>query len=244
MPTNESRLRPTSPRIFSSIRYSEWAAGEGCIPIHLDFGHDPIALSRPGLGTCHRRPRLFCLTHGAGDFMSNYVIEVPAGRKTRPCTTSTKRSSTPSSAMARRPCGCRTARRAASNGDRAPCSRSRSTANIRSSTIQASNRCGSPARTTGRSRSISITTSISSSTIPVRFPIGPGSQNISKGGRSPHLRGFDGQGDQERLGDELRPRPDELALRTRSARQGLVECQLHSADGTMHAHCSQIPTGR
>jgi oxalate decarboxylase/phosphoglucose isomerase-like protein (cupin superfamily) len=62
--------------------YREWAAGEG-VPIHLDFGHDLIALetgpwARYGARGC------FAHTHGAGDFMANYVIEVPAGGKTRP----------------------------------------------------------------------------------------------------------------------------------------------------------------
>ena len=62
--------------------YMEWAQGEG-IPIHLDFAHDLLALEtapweRYGARGC------FAHTHGRGDFMTNYVIEVPAGSKTRP----------------------------------------------------------------------------------------------------------------------------------------------------------------
>ncbi len=62
--------------------YADWAKGEG-IPIHLDFGHDLLALEtarwdRYGARGC------FAHTHGMGDFMANYVLEVPAGGKTRP----------------------------------------------------------------------------------------------------------------------------------------------------------------
>jgi len=62
--------------------YQEWAEGEG-IPIHLDFGHDLIALETAPWDRYDARG-CFAHTHGAGDFMSNYVLEVPAGRKTRP----------------------------------------------------------------------------------------------------------------------------------------------------------------
>lgn len=62
--------------------YMEWAQGEN-IPIHLDFGHDLLALEtgpwdRYGARGC------FAHTHGRGDFMANYVIEVPPGGKTAP----------------------------------------------------------------------------------------------------------------------------------------------------------------
>lgn len=62
--------------------YLDWAKGEG-IPIHLDFGHDLLALEtgrwdRYGARGC------FAHTHGRGDFMANYVVEVEAGAKTRP----------------------------------------------------------------------------------------------------------------------------------------------------------------
>lgn len=62
--------------------YLNWAEGEG-IPIHLDFGHDLLALE---LGDWDRYEAKGCFahTHGRGDFMANYVLEVPAGGKTRP----------------------------------------------------------------------------------------------------------------------------------------------------------------
>jgi hypothetical protein len=62
--------------------YMDWAKGEG-IPIHLDFGHDLLALetgpwARYGARGC------FAHTHGRGDFMTNYVLEIAPGSKTRP----------------------------------------------------------------------------------------------------------------------------------------------------------------
>ncbi len=62
--------------------YLNWAQGEN-IPVHLDFGHDLLALEtapwdRYGARGC------FAHTHGRGDFMANYVIEVPPGSKTAP----------------------------------------------------------------------------------------------------------------------------------------------------------------
>jgi uncharacterized RmlC-like cupin family protein len=62
--------------------YKEWAEGEG-IPIHLDFGHDLIALET-GVWDRYDARGCFAHTFGAGDFMANYVLEVPAGKKTRP----------------------------------------------------------------------------------------------------------------------------------------------------------------
>jgi hypothetical protein len=62
--------------------YGDWAAGEG-IPIHLDFGHDLLALD---VGPWDRYDAKGCFahTHGMGDFMANYLIEVDPGKKTRP----------------------------------------------------------------------------------------------------------------------------------------------------------------
>jgi hypothetical protein len=62
--------------------YLEWAQGEN-IPIHLDFGHDLLSLEtgrwdRYGVKGC------FAHTHGRGDFMANYVLEIPPGAKTAP----------------------------------------------------------------------------------------------------------------------------------------------------------------
>jgi uncharacterized RmlC-like cupin family protein len=62
--------------------YKDWAQGEG-IPIHLDFGHDLISLET-GPWDRYDAKGCFAHTHGAGDFMANYVLEVPAGKKTRP----------------------------------------------------------------------------------------------------------------------------------------------------------------
>ena len=67
---------------FLQDPYREWAQGEG-IPIHTDFGHDLIALET-GPWARYDARGCFAFTHGAGDFMSNYVLEVPKGRKTRP----------------------------------------------------------------------------------------------------------------------------------------------------------------
>ena len=62
--------------------YMNWAKGEN-IPIHVDFGLDLLALEtkpwdRYGARGC------FAHCHGRGDFMANYVLEVPAGSKTTP----------------------------------------------------------------------------------------------------------------------------------------------------------------
>ncbi len=62
--------------------YVNWAEGEG-IPIHLDFGHDLLALET-GPWDRYEARGCFAHTHGRGDFMTNYVLEVPAGSKTRP----------------------------------------------------------------------------------------------------------------------------------------------------------------
>ncbi|MDX1483168.1 MAG: hypothetical protein R3229_01700 [Alphaproteobacteria bacterium] len=62
--------------------YLNWAEGEG-IPIHLDFGHDLLALETGDWDRYEARG-CFAHTHGRGDFMANYVLEVPAGSKTRP----------------------------------------------------------------------------------------------------------------------------------------------------------------
>jgi oxalate decarboxylase/phosphoglucose isomerase-like protein (cupin superfamily) len=62
--------------------YLNWAEGEG-VPVHLDFGHDLLALET---GTWDRFDAKGCFahTHGRGDFMANFVLEVTAGAKTRP----------------------------------------------------------------------------------------------------------------------------------------------------------------
>lgn len=62
--------------------YKDWAEGEG-IPIHLDFGHDLLALET---GPWDRYGARGCFAHtkGMGDFMSNYVLEVEARKNTEP----------------------------------------------------------------------------------------------------------------------------------------------------------------
>jgi hypothetical protein len=62
--------------------YRDWAEGEG-IPIHLDFGHNLLELET-GPWDRYDARGCFAHTHGAGDFMSNYVLEIAPGRKTRP----------------------------------------------------------------------------------------------------------------------------------------------------------------
>lgn len=62
--------------------YRDWAEGEG-IPIHLDFGHNLLELET-GTWDRYEAKGCFAHTHGAGDFMANYVIEVAPSGKTRP----------------------------------------------------------------------------------------------------------------------------------------------------------------
>ena len=60
--------------------YKDWAEGEG-IPIHLDFGHDLLALET---GPWERYGARGCFAHtkGMGDFMSNYVLEIEPRKNT------------------------------------------------------------------------------------------------------------------------------------------------------------------
>ena len=62
--------------------YRDWSEGEG-IPIHLDFGHNLLELET-GPWDRYEAKGCFAHTHGAGDFMANYVLEVAPGGKTRP----------------------------------------------------------------------------------------------------------------------------------------------------------------
>ena len=62
--------------------YRDWAEAEG-IPVHLDFGHDLLALET-GRWDRYEARGCFAHTYGAGDFMANYVLELEAGTKTRP----------------------------------------------------------------------------------------------------------------------------------------------------------------
>lgn len=69
-------------RKFLLDPYADWAKGEG-IPIHLDFGHNLLALE---VGPWDRYEAKGCFAHtkGMGDFMANYVLEVEPAQKTRP----------------------------------------------------------------------------------------------------------------------------------------------------------------
>ena len=62
--------------------YTEWCEGEG-IPVHLDFGHDLHALETKEWARYEARG-CFAHTHGRGDFMACYVVEVPKSSKTKP----------------------------------------------------------------------------------------------------------------------------------------------------------------
>jgi mannose-6-phosphate isomerase-like protein (cupin superfamily) len=62
--------------------YLDWAEAQG-IPLHLDFGHDLLALETKPWGFYEARG-CFAHTHGRGDFMACYVLEIPAGSKTKP----------------------------------------------------------------------------------------------------------------------------------------------------------------
>lgn len=62
--------------------YRDWSEGEG-VPIHLDFGHNLLQLET-GPWARYDARGCFAHTHGAGDFMANYVLEIDAGHKTRP----------------------------------------------------------------------------------------------------------------------------------------------------------------
>lgn len=74
-------LAKANPGFFRDP-FLEWAAGEG-IPVHLDFGHDLLALDTASWARYDARG-CFALTHGRGDFCANYVLEIEPGRKTRP----------------------------------------------------------------------------------------------------------------------------------------------------------------
>ncbi|HTK14514.1 MAG TPA: hypothetical protein VL402_12010 [Xanthobacteraceae bacterium] len=69
-------------RSFLVDPYLDWAKAQR-IPIHLDFGHDLLALETAPWDWYGARG-CFAHTHGRGDFMANYVVEIPVGGKTRP----------------------------------------------------------------------------------------------------------------------------------------------------------------
>jgi uncharacterized RmlC-like cupin family protein len=62
--------------------YLDWAK-EQRIPIHEDFGLDLLAIET-GKWDWYGARGAFAHTHGRGDFMANYVVEIPPGSKTAP----------------------------------------------------------------------------------------------------------------------------------------------------------------
>jgi hypothetical protein len=62
--------------------YQNWAVRQD-IPIHEDFGFDLLALETKPWALYEARG-CFAHAHGRGDFMANYVLEVPKGSKTKP----------------------------------------------------------------------------------------------------------------------------------------------------------------
>jgi mannose-6-phosphate isomerase-like protein (cupin superfamily) len=79
----DSAVQQNDPKTkFLLDPYMNWAEAQG-IPIHLDFGHDLLALeTKPW--DLYEANGCFAHCHGRGDFMANYVLEVQAGGKTRP----------------------------------------------------------------------------------------------------------------------------------------------------------------
>jgi uncharacterized RmlC-like cupin family protein len=62
--------------------YLDWANGEG-IPIHQDFGLDLLGIETKRWDRYDAKG-CFAHCHGRGDFMANYVLEVEPGKRTRP----------------------------------------------------------------------------------------------------------------------------------------------------------------
>lgn len=83
-PTNDDPIAIPDPehRKFLLDPYKSWAEGEG-IPIHLNFGHQLLHLETKPWARYDAKG-CFAHTHGMGDFMANYVLEVEPGKKTRP----------------------------------------------------------------------------------------------------------------------------------------------------------------
>lgn len=81
MSTAQPSTSETEARVLLDP-YRSWSENEG-IPIHLDFGHNLLHLET-GRWDRYDARGCFAHTHGAGDFMANYVLEVEPGHKTRP----------------------------------------------------------------------------------------------------------------------------------------------------------------
>ena len=225
--------------------YKEWAQGEG-IPIHLDFGHDLIALET-GAWDRYDARGCFAFTHGAGDFMSNYVIEVPAGQE---------------NAAGEAPlrslllCAGRPRldhRVAAERRDpqlRVGAARLvRGPAQLPISDLQQFGvRAGAGFL---HARRADLAQSLSQPRFRLRqsvqhFPIAPGCRNISKARAiiapmpRPWPKGIRNVWETNFVHDLTSFKLYELEARGK----GSTNVSFILADGTMHAHCSQIPAGR
>jgi uncharacterized RmlC-like cupin family protein len=62
--------------------YLDWAKGES-IPIHQDFGLDLLGIETARWDRYDAKG-CFAHCHGRGDFMANYVLEIEPGKRTRP----------------------------------------------------------------------------------------------------------------------------------------------------------------
>jgi mannose-6-phosphate isomerase-like protein (cupin superfamily) len=69
-------------KVFLVDPYLDWAK-EQRIPIHEDFGIDLLAIETAPWDWYGARGA-FAHTHGRGDFMANYVVEIPPGGKSAP----------------------------------------------------------------------------------------------------------------------------------------------------------------
>src|SRR6476661_1160034 len=72
----------TKEGTFLVDEYMNWV-NEQRIPVHEDFGLDLLAI-KTDTWDWYGAKGCFAHTHGRGDFMTNYVIEIPPGSKTRP----------------------------------------------------------------------------------------------------------------------------------------------------------------
>ncbi len=82
IPDARSPAELTAKKVFLVDPYMDWAK-EQRIPIHEDFGIDLLAIETAPWDWYGARGA-FAHTHGRGDFMANYVVEIPPGGKSAP----------------------------------------------------------------------------------------------------------------------------------------------------------------
>jgi uncharacterized RmlC-like cupin family protein len=82
VPEARSAAALNAEKVFLVDPYMDWAK-EQRIPIHEDFGIDLLAIETAPWDWYGARGA-FAHTHGRGDFMANYVVEIPPGGKTAP----------------------------------------------------------------------------------------------------------------------------------------------------------------